>query len=139
VTAIVIGAIFALSAHVPRLPVIRHEWSGNGFAMRVVGEFRYALRDPATRANGALGLLLSLLIVVGALSLPPALSSAVEPIALLAIGVFASAAPRGIRGTFPVYLAPQRLIGISATSWALSTSLVVIGLTCVLLTPGLAL
>lgn len=137
--ALTMGLLFSLSPRAKRPPAIRRPWSGDGPIARTAGEFRYALRDPATCANGALSLLLSALVVTATVLLPEGLRPHVEPVALLALGAFGSAPARTIRGIYPLSVPPQRVLGLTATSWALSTSVVVIGVAAVLLAPGLVL
>lgn len=139
VAAFAVGAVFSLSRRASYHAIVRYEWRGRTFSARIIGELRYALRDPAVRANSALSLLLSGVLVTGVFLCPADLRAPLTPGALLVVGMLAASAPRTIRGTYPARIPVQRLIPMSATSWSVSTSLVVLIITAVLMAPGAAL
>ena len=136
---IAVGIVFSLAPRASHSALVRQEWEGHSFAGRVVGELRYALRDAAVRANSVLSLLMSGLVVASVYLCPNALRAPLTPFALLVVGMFAAAAPRTIRGTYPARLPMQRLMAMSPASWAFSTTAVVALLTATLMSPAIVL
>lgn len=136
--ALAIGVRFASADQSEPERFIRWEWRAGRKRGRFRGELRYALRDPAVCANATVGLLTSFLVVVGFQALPPDVQPTLQGLALTLVGVFAATAARGVRGIYPARVPPQRLLGLSAASWAASTAAVVLTLAGVVFFPVLA-
>lgn len=118
-----VAMLFLFSPGPRRAPVLRVRWKGRH---RAWGELLYALRDSSLRANVALAALMNVFLVVISFWIPSEVRAQTEGIVLLLVGIFAVAAARPIRGLYPGSLPVQRLLVMHPTSWALSTSFVVV-------------
>ncbi|RIJ19575.1 hypothetical protein DZF97_00385 [Clavibacter nebraskensis] len=139
VSLVAVAVEFSVSGRRGRAPAVLLRWHGHGAAGRALGEFRYALRDPALRANVALGMLMASVVVAGFLQLPSALRAQSESLVLLVVGVFAVSVSRSVRGIYPASVPVQRLLNITATSWASSTASVVAAMVALMFLPCVAL
>lgn len=136
VSAIAVGLTFALVDRTDAAPSVRRPWRGGAGIGRILGELRYALRDPALRANASLAVLLVAGIALCAPLIPAEARGQTETALLLPVGLLAASVCRAIRGIYPATFPVQRLIAMSPVSWALSTSTVVLSVALLICLPS---